>query len=90
MKFFSTFSGAMSEPPKVDEEGNIGVLQLISSTLKQPKKTRSAAFLKDLVHLIKDLPFFQDRGLKETAISDTLTHMTYKEIKKDEFVMEYG
>ena len=36
------------------------------------------------------MPFFKDRGLKDTAISDTLSLMTFKELKQDEFVIEYG
>ena len=40
--------------------------------------------------MVKNLPFFKDRGLKNTAIAETLSLMNYKEVKKDEFVIEYG
>ena len=40
--------------------------------------------------LLKDLPFFKDRGLNEAAIQETMNLMTLKELKKDEFVIEYG
>jgi len=40
--------------------------------------------------MVKHIPFFKERGLRDTAILDTLSLMTYKEIKKDEFVIEYG
>ena len=43
-----------------------------------------------IVPMIKNLPFFKDRGLKNTAIAETLSHMTYKHVKKDQFVIEYG
>ena len=35
-------------------------------------------------------PFFKDRGLKETAVSDTMRLFTYKTLKKDDFVIEFG
>ena len=35
-------------------------------------------------------PFFKDRGLKETAVSDTMRLFTYKSLKKDDFVIEFG
>ena len=40
--------------------------------------------------MVRNLPFFKDRGLQDTAIADTLSLMTYKEVKKDDFVIEYG
>jgi CRP-like cAMP-binding protein len=40
--------------------------------------------------VVKNLPFFMDRGLKETSILDALSLMTYKEVKKDDFVIEFG
>ena len=36
------------------------------------------------------MAFFKERNLKDTAIVDTLSLMTFKEMKKDEFVIEYG
>ena len=39
---------------------------------------------------MKGIPFFKDRGLKDSAIVDTLSLMTYKEMKADEFVIQYG
>ena len=35
-------------------------------------------------------PFFKERGLEENAISDTLRLLTFKELKKDDFVIEHG
>lgn len=46
--------------------------------------------MSKLVSIVKNLPFFKDRGLKDAAISDTLGLMTYKEVNKDDFVIEYG
>ena len=40
--------------------------------------------------MVKNIPFFKDRGLKDSAIVDTLSLMTYKEMKADEFVIQYG
>lgn len=40
--------------------------------------------------MVKNLPFFKERGLKNTAIAETLSLMTLKEVKKDEFALEYG
>ncbi len=40
--------------------------------------------------LAKNIPFFRDRGLKDSAIVDILSLMTYKEMKADEFVIQYG
>ena len=40
--------------------------------------------------MVKNLPFFKDRGLKQQAIADTLSLMTYKEVKQDDFVIEFG
>lgn len=39
---------------------------------------------------MRTIPFFKDRGLKDTSITDALSLMTYKEMKKDQFVIEYG
>ena len=39
---------------------------------------------------MRTIPFFKDRGLKDTSITDVLSLMTYKEMKKDELVIEYG
>ena len=46
--------------------------------------------MNKIIPLVKNIPFFKDRGLKDTAISETLSHMTYKEVKKDEFIIECG
>ena len=46
--------------------------------------------LNKLVPLVKGLPFFMDRGLKDNSVSDTLALMTYKEAKKDDFIIEFG
>jgi len=40
-----------------------------------------------MIPLVKNIPFFRDRGLKDTSIIETLSLMTYKEIKADEFVI---
>lgn len=46
--------------------------------------------MQNLVPYLKDLPFFKERGLNEAAMTETLNLMTLKELKKDEFVIEYG
>lgn len=43
-----------------------------------------------MIPIVKNIPFFRDRGLKDTSIIETLSLMTYKEIKADEFVIQYG
>ena len=39
---------------------------------------------------MKRLHFFKERGIKDNAIADMLSFLTFKEVKKDEFVIEYG
>ena len=43
-----------------------------------------------LVPLVKDLPFFRERGLKDNAITDTLRLMHYKEAEEGDLIVEYG
>lgn len=43
-----------------------------------------------LVPLVKDLPFFRERGLKDNAITDTLRLMHYKEAEAGDLIVEYG
>ena len=40
--------------------------------------------------LVKDLPFFRERGLKDTAITDTFRFMHLKESNEGDLVIEYG
>ena len=63
---------------------------MIIDIVKLPIKTRSAYDVHRLVPHAKKLEFFQSRGLSDSSIFDTLALMTYKEIKKDEFAIEYG
>ena len=46
--------------------------------------------LSKLVTLAKNLEFFHERRLKDTAISETLGLMTYKEARAGELVIECG
>lgn len=48
--------------------------------LNTPVKHRKVSELTRLVPFVKNIPFFKDRGLKDTAITETLSLMTYKEI----------
>jgi len=43
-----------------------------------------------LVPFVANAPFFKDRGMNEAAISSVLSLMSYKDIKRDEFVIEHG
>ena len=63
---------------------------MITDVLRQPVKSRPLFRVNGIVPMINNLPFFKDRGLKDAAIADTLSLMTYKEVKKDEFAIEYG
>ena len=58
--------------------------------LKQSVRQRSAVQINKLMSLVKNLPFFKDRGLKDAAICDTLRLMKYKHVKKGEMVIEWG
>ena len=58
--------------------------------MRYPMHKRSTFQINKLVPLVKDLPFFRERGLKDNAISDTLRLMHYKEAEADELVIEYG
>ena len=49
--------------------------------LKQSVRQRSAVQINKLMSLVKNLPFFKDRGLKDTAIADCLRLMKYKHVK---------
>ena len=40
--------------------------------------------------LVRNLPFFKDRGLKDAAICDTLRLMKYKAVKAGEMIIEWG
>ena len=40
--------------------------------------------------LVKNLEFFHERRLKDTAISETLGLMTFKEARAEELVIECG
>lgn len=40
--------------------------------------------------LVKNLPFFRDRKLKDSAINECLSLMSLKVATKDEFMIEYG
>ena len=46
--------------------------------------------ISKLVPLVKDFPFFRERGLKENAISDMLRLLTFKNLRKNDMVIEYG
>ena len=46
--------------------------------------------LSKLVTLAKNLEFFHERRLKDTAISETLGLMTFKEARAEELVIECG
>lgn len=65
-------------------------MQLVEEQLKIPVNFRNRKTLERLVPLIKHIPFFKERGLKDSAILDTLSLFTFKEMKKDEFVIDYG
>lgn len=58
--------------------------------MKITASKRSTFQINKLVPLVKDLPFFRERGLKDTAISDTLRLMNYKDGEEGELIIEYG
>ena len=58
--------------------------------LSLPTRARTAFQVNGIVPMVKNLPFFKERGLKQQAIADTLSLMTYKEVKQDDFVIEFG
>ena len=70
--------------------GHRSIVNKIVDVLSQPVKLRPIFQINMIVPMVKNLPFFKDRGLKNTAIAETLSHMTYKHVKKDQFVIEYG
>lgn len=40
--------------------------------------------------LLKDIPFFRERGLKEHALADLLSLFTLQTVPKHQIVFEYG
>ena len=69
---------------------NNSILGQVVEFLSMPTRARTAFQVNGIVPVVKNLPFFKDRGLKQQAIADTLSLMTYKEVKQDEFVIEFG
>ena len=63
---------------------------MLADIIEKPTKNRSAFLIKELIPLVKPLPFFKERGLKDTSIQETISLMEYKQVRKDEFVIEYG
>ena len=63
----------------VNEDGAISVAKCAVDLLKLSTKDRSPLMVKKLVPLMKNVPFFKDRGLKDQAIYDCLSLMTLKE-----------
>ena len=51
---------------------------------------RNPYITNSMVPIVRNLPFFRDRGLQDNAIADCLSLMTFKEVKQDNFVIEYG
>lgn len=64
--------------------------QILIEVLRQPVKNRKPHELSKLVPFLKNVPFFRDRELQDTAITETLSLMTFKEMEADDFVIEYG
>ena len=62
----------------------------MAQVLKLPPAARSNALINSLVPFIRHLQFFKSRGLKDNEIGEILSMMTYQEVEKDKFVMEYG
>ena len=58
--------------------------------LQIPPKKRKPEKLSRLIPFVKEIDFFKNNGLKDAAITETLSLMTYKEKGVDEFVIEYG
>ena len=46
--------------------------------------------LATLAPLIKDIPFFKERGLDGNLLHDVVSCMEYCEVPKDEYVFEFG
>ena len=63
------------------------ICPMIIEVLSVPQKTRSAKEVRDLVPHAKKLEFFADRNLSDQSIGDVLALMSFKEMKKDEFVL---
>jgi len=40
--------------------------------------------------IVKDLPFFKDRGMAETTLIEVVNCMSLLQIKRNKVVMEYG
>ena len=64
--------------------------QILEDVLKMAPKHRKPSELNRLIPFVKGLPFFKDRGLKDTAITETLSLMTFKQMRADEVVIDYG
>ena len=77
-------------PMPVNKDGYISLVSLVRSIMRQPIQKRSTFQINKLVPLVKDLPFFRERGLKDNAISDTLRLMHYKEAEQGDLIIEYG
>lgn len=74
----------------MDADGDPRLVDCLVQTLEQPIKQRSVFQIRELVPLVRNLPFFKERKLKDSAINECLSLMTLKVAKKDEFVIEYG
>ena len=66
------------------------MVKIISEILKTPVKNRSLEKLSKLIPFVKELPMFRDNGMKDNAITEMLSLMTYREADVDESVIEYG
>ena len=70
--------------------GYISLVDILSDIIEKQARNRSAFLIKELVPLVKPLPFFKERGLKDNSIQETISLMEYKEMKQDQFAIEYG
>lgn len=66
----------------------IEVCRIIIELIRQPTKTRSE--VQHLLPQIKKLEFFKQRSLSDHSMADIFAIMKYKEVKKDDFVVQYG